>query len=147
MRPYTSPDSLLHYMRLVQQAASRAVDLTAYSELDTMLKGDAHDVVALLGHDALFKGGARVGDSQRVPLINALAILTRNTSNEWIRIQGCERLRRRLKTALDLLPSVDEKAEAEVDVRVIMGYKENFIVVQKPAGRELYGVVRLAFMR
>ena len=142
MRLQTSPESFHHYRWLTHKASFRVADLSKDAELDAMLKYDSRDVIALLCHDALFKGDARIGGTQRAPLITALALLSRNTGNEWLRIQGRERLKQRLKIALDVLPSVQEKIDAEVEVRLIINNREYFVLVYTPS--EMYGVVRLS---
>ena len=93
MRLQTSPESFHHYRWLTHKASLRTADLSKDAELDSMLKYDSKDVVALLCHDALFKGDARIGGAQRAPLITALALLSRNSGNEWVKIQGRERLK------------------------------------------------------
>ena len=146
MRFQISSDSFYHYLWQTQRLTFRAADLSEDTELDSILRHDSRDVVARLCHDALFKGSARIGGSQQAPLITALAFLSRNTGNEWIRIQGRERLKNRLKIVLELLPSVQEQIEAEVAVRLIIGNREYFVVVSNPLSKELYGVVRLALI-
>ena len=144
MRLQTSSESFHHYLWWAQKATFRAADLSKDADLDTLLKHDSRDVIARLCHDALFKGNARVGGRQRIPLITALALLSRNTGNEWLRIQGRERMKERLKLVLDLLPTMQEKIEAEVEARLIIGNREYFVVVSTPSGNELCGVVRIA---
>ena len=144
MRLQTSSDWFHHYRWLAQMTACSAADLSKDAELDKLLNHDSRDVIARLCHDALFKGSARIGGTQRAPLITALALLSRNTGNEWLRIQGRERLKDRLKIVLDLLPSIQEKIDATVEARLILGDREYFVVVSPPSCDELYGVVRLA---
>ena len=122
----------------------RAVESTQDADLKKRLKEDTRDVLALLCHDALFIDGFRISRKHRAPIITALALLSRASFKVSLKVQGRERLRRRLKMALDLLPSVQEKIDAVVDVQLAVGSMEYFILVLKPSSDELYGVLRVA---
>ncbi|MEM8486737.1 MAG: hypothetical protein AAF564_14390 [Bacteroidota bacterium] len=139
-----SSDTFHKYLWLAQKATSRITSLAAFEHLRILLRRDPRNVLALLCHDALFKGDARMGGTQSVSLITGLAMLDRDATQDWLRVQGQEHLRRRLKRLLEEVPTLEEKLEAEVDVRLIVGYREYFVIVTSTPGDELYGVVRLA---
>ena len=141
--PYSS-DPLRYYSWLTPDTSWRIADASTDTELDAMLKYDARDIVALLCHDALFKGEARIGLSHKVPLITVLSLLSRNSGNDWVKVQGRDRLKQRLKAVLDLMPSLEEKIDAEVGVYVVMNNREFFLIVYAPVDNQMYGVVRVS---
>ena len=122
----------------------RAADVAKDIELDEMLKRDSREVVALLCHDALFKDEARVSTTQRAPLISTLAFLERNPGNKWMRVQGLDRLKKRLKHEIYVLPTVREKIDAEVELRVVINELEYFVIVYNTSSQEMYGTVRVS---
>ncbi len=142
MRSLGIHDYIEHNLRL--NPSFRLADLTQDAELNNQLRADVKNVLALLCHDAFFSEGFRISRKHRAPLITALALLSRNTFTSRLKIQGRERLKERLKMAINLLPSVQEKTEAEVDVQLVVGSMEYFILVHEPSSNELYGGLRVA---
>ena len=143
MKHQSPIDRLSQYLLVMRKATFRVATVTEYDTLGSLLQRDPQDVLALLCSDALFNEDTRMTGIQHVSMITVLAFMSRNTGNDWIRMQGRERLMQRIKSALDRFASIDEKMEAEVGVRVIEGEKEYFVIVSSLQEEALYGVVRL----
>ncbi len=144
MKLQFSSDTFHKYLGLSQKATFRVATLSEFGHLDTMLKQDSSNVLALLCHDALFAGDARIGGTQPVSLITALALLDQEVEKEWLKVQGMKPLRATLKQALNALPTLEAKMAAEVQVRLIVEHREYFVIVTNTSVDLLHGVVRLA---
>ena len=62
-------------------------------------------------------------------MITALALLSHYSLKPWLKVQGSERLKKKLKVEIDVLSSTQEKVDAEVEIQLVVGFKEYYTIV------------------